>query len=122
MSYTNIPASLAHIKSGRLRPIASTWTKRSELLPDVPTMKESGIDMDITVWFAIHAPSKTPRAIINKIAGVLVKIPHAPEMKKRLADLGAEPIGSSPEELDKYVRAETEQWAEVVKVSGAKAD
>lgn len=122
MTYTNIPASLAHLNSGRLRALASTWTKRSELLPDVPTMKELGIDMDITVWYGIHAPSKTPRPIINKIAAVLMKIPHAPEMKKRLADLGAEPVGGSPEEFDKYVRAETEQWVEVVKVSGAKAD
>jgi len=122
MTYTNIPASLAHIRSGRLRALASTWTKRSELLPDVPTMKESGIDMDVTVWYSVLAPAKTPRAIINKIAGVLVKIPHTPEMKKRLADLGAEPVGNSPEEFDKFLHAETEQWAEVVKASGAKAD
>ena len=94
MTFTNIPAALPHIKSGRLRIIASTGDKRAELLPDVPTLKESGVDVSTIVWFSIMAPAATPRPIIDKLAGVLTKIPHAPEMKKRLADLGAEPVGS----------------------------
>jgi tripartite-type tricarboxylate transporter receptor subunit TctC len=122
ISYSNIPAALPHIQSGRLRALASTGTKRSELMPNVPTAKESGIDMEVIVWFGIHAPAATPRPIIDKLAGVLVKMPHTPEMKKRLADLGAEPIGSTPDEFDKHFRAETAQWAEVVKISWAKAD
>jgi tripartite-type tricarboxylate transporter receptor subunit TctC len=122
MSYSNIPTTLPHIQSGRLRALASTGAKRTELLPDVPTLKESGIDMEIIVWFGVHAPAGTPRPIIDKLAGILIKMPHTPEMKKRLADLGAEPVGSTPEEFDKHFRAETAQWAEVVKISGAKAD
>ena len=122
ISYSNIPATLPHIKSGRLRALATTGTKRAELLPDVPTLKESGIDMEVIVWFSVMAPARTPRPIINKLAGVLIKIPHTAEMKKRLADLGAETVGSTPEEFDKQFRAETAQWAEVVKMSGAKAD
>jgi tripartite-type tricarboxylate transporter receptor subunit TctC len=122
MSYSNIPSTLAHIRSGRLRVIANTGAKRAELLPDVPTLKESGINVDTIVWYSILAPAGTPRPIIDKLAGVLIKMPHTPEMKKRLADMGAEPVGSTPEEFNNHLRTETAEWAEVVKVSGAKAD
>ena len=122
MSYSNIPSTLAYIRSGRLRVIANTSAKRAELLPDVPTLKESGVDVDTIVWYSILVPAGTPRPIINKLAGVLIKMPHTPEMKKRLADLGAEPVGSTPEEFNNHLRTETADWAEVVKVSGAKAD
>ena len=120
MTFTNIPAALPHIKSGRLRILASTGDKRAELLPDVPTLKESGVDVSTIVWFSIMAPAATPRPIIDKLAGVLMKMPHAPEMKKRLADLGAEPVGSKPDEFNKFLRDETAQWAEVIKAAGIK--
>jgi tripartite-type tricarboxylate transporter receptor subunit TctC len=68
MSYANIPALLTYLKSGRIRPLATTGAKRSELLSDVPTMKESGVDMDMTVWFGVFVPSATPRAIIDRLA------------------------------------------------------
>lgn len=122
MSYANIPALLTYLKSGRIRPLATTGAKRSALLADVPTMKESGVDMDMTVWFGVFVPSATPRPIIDKLAGVLMKMPHTAEMKKRLADLGAEPVGSSPEEFAKRLQAEEPMLAEVVKVSGAKPE
>ena len=122
MSYSNIPATLTHIQSGRLRALANTGKKRAELLPDVPTLMESGVDVNTIVWFSILAPAGTPRPIIDKLAGVLIKMPHTPEMKRRLVDLGAEPVGSTPEEFNKHLRDETAEWAEVVKISGAKAD
>lgn len=122
MTFTNIPAALPHIKSGRLRVIANTSDKRADLMPDVPTLKESGVDVSTIVWFSIMAPAATPRPIIDKLAGVLMKMPHAPEMKKRLADLGAEPVGSTPDEFNKFLRAETAQWAEVVKAAGVKLE
>jgi tripartite-type tricarboxylate transporter receptor subunit TctC len=118
MTFTNIPAALPHIKSGRLRIIANTSDKRAELLPDVPTLKESGVDVTTIVWFSIMAPAATPRPIIDKLAGALMKMPHAPEMKKRLADLGAEPVGSTSDEFNKFLRDETAQWAEVIKAAG----
>lgn len=122
MCFSNIPASLGHIKSGRLRVIANTGDKRAELLPDVPTLKESGLDVSTIVWFSILAPAATPRPIIDKLAGALIKMPHAPEMKKRLADLGAEPVGSTPDEFNKFLRDETAQWAEVVKAAGVRLE
>jgi len=122
ISYTNIPSSLPHIKSGRLRVMANTGSKRADLLPDVPTLKESGVDVDTIVWYSIVAPAATPRPIVDKLAGVLKKIPHTPEMKMHLANLGAEPVGGTPEELNKFLRDETAQWAEVVKAAGIKLE
>jgi len=122
LSYSSVPPTLPHIKSGRLRPLATTGPKRSELMPDLPTMRESGVDMEMVVWYGVFAPSATPRAIIDRLAALLVKIPHSPEMKRRLHDMGAEPVGSTPEEFNKQLRGEVGQWAEIVKSSGAKAD
>ncbi|MEI7672180.1 MAG: tripartite tricarboxylate transporter substrate binding protein [Deltaproteobacteria bacterium] len=122
ISYTNIPSALPLIKSGRLRVIANTGNKRAELLPDVPTLKESGVDVDTIVWYSIVAPAATPRPIIDKLAGALKKISQTPEMKKHLADLGAEPAGGTPEELNKHLRDETAQWAEVIKAAGIKLE
>ncbi|MDO8941559.1 MAG: tripartite tricarboxylate transporter substrate-binding protein, partial [Desulfobacterales bacterium] len=118
----NIPSALTHIKSGRLRVMANTGDKRAELLPDVPTLKESGVDVSTIVWYSIVAPAATPRPIIDKLAGALIKIPHTPEMKKHLANLGAEPVGGTPEELNKHLRDETAQWAEVIKAAGIKLE
>ena len=122
MTYTNIPGILAHIQSGRVRALATTGAKRAALLPDLPTVRESGVDMDMITWYGVHVPAGTPKEIIDRLAAVLVKAPHAPEMKKRLYELGAEPVGSTPEEFDKQIKGEVAVWAEVVKVSGAKAD
>ena len=88
----------------------------------MPTLKESGVDVSTIVWYSIVAPAATPRPIIDKLAGVLMKIPHTPEMKKRLADLGAEPVGSTPDEFNKFLRDETAQWAEVIKAAGIKME
>ena len=120
MSYTNIPSALPHIKSGKLRILANTSDRRAELLPDVPTLKESGIDVSTIVWYSIVAPAATPRPIIDQLAGVLKKIPQTPEMKTRLADLGAEPVGNGPDEFNKFLRDETAQWAEVIKAANIK--
>jgi tripartite-type tricarboxylate transporter receptor subunit TctC len=122
LSYCGVPVIMPHIQSGRLRALATTGPKRTELMPDLPTLKESGVDMEMFVWYGVMAPSATPRAIIDRLAGTLIKITHAPEMKKRLMDMGSEAVGSTPEQFDKQMRSEITQWAEVVKSSGAKAD
>jgi tripartite-type tricarboxylate transporter receptor subunit TctC len=116
------PDGYHHVKSGRLRPLASTGPKRAELMPEVPTMKESGVDMEVVVWYAVLAPSATPREIINKLAESIIRIVHSPDIKQRLLDLGGEPVGSTPEQFSKQLRAEVATWAEVVKASGATAD
>jgi len=123
MSFSNIPAMLQHVKSGRLRPLASTGTRRSELIPEVPTMKEAGVSgVDVTVWYGVLAPAATPKAMVAALSGAVAKAAHDPEMKKRLAEEGAEPVGNSAEEFGRILREEVARWAEVVKVSGARAD
>ncbi|HEY8553108.1 MAG TPA: tripartite tricarboxylate transporter substrate binding protein [Burkholderiales bacterium] len=124
LSFANIPAIHQHVISGRLRPLASTGPKRAERLPDVPTMREAGIDMEVLVWYGMFVPRATPREIVNKLADAMHRAATAPEIQKRLREMGAEPGDPelTPEAFDKYVEAERAQWAEVVKASGAKAN
>jgi tripartite-type tricarboxylate transporter receptor subunit TctC len=122
LSFANIPAIRQHVISGRLRPLASTGTKRSELMPEVPTMKESGIDIEVTVWYGVMAPSATPQPVIEKLAAAIAKAAHAPDIRQRLIEQGAEPVGNTPEEFARILRAESVTWADAVKSSGAKAD
>jgi tripartite-type tricarboxylate transporter receptor subunit TctC len=122
LSFANIPAIRQHVISGRLRPLASTGTKRSELMPEVPTMKESGIDIEVTVWYGVMAPSATPQPVIEKLAAAIARAAHAPDIRQRLIEQGAEPVGNTPEEFARILRAESVTWADAVKSSGAKAD
>ena len=123
LSFANIPAISAHVKAGRLRPLANLGPKRSDQLPEVPTMKEAGVPgVEVVVWYGIFAPAATPRDVVAKLADTIGRAARAPDMKQRLEDLGAEPVGNTPEEFSKLFREEVTRWAEVVKVSGAKAD
>ncbi len=122
LSFANIPAIQAHVKSGRLRPLASTGPKRAQLMPDVPTMKEAGVDMNVVVWYGVLAPAATPQPIVRRLAELINKAAHAPDLHQRLLDQGAEPIGSSPEEFGRQLREEVTTWAKVVKASGAKVN
>jgi tripartite-type tricarboxylate transporter receptor subunit TctC len=120
LSFSNIPTVLPHVKAGRLHALAVAARSRTQLIPDVPTMKEAGVNMEADVWYGLFAPAATPRTVIRKLADYTTKATRSTEMKQRLLDLGAEPVGNTPEEFAKQVRAEVTQWAEVVKISGAK--
>jgi tripartite-type tricarboxylate transporter receptor subunit TctC len=122
LSFANIPAIHQHVKSGRLRPLALTGARRSELMPGVPTMKESGVDMDVVVWYGVLAPAATPREIVSKLAQLVARAAHSADVRQRLLEQGAEPVGNSAEEFSRLLHAEVGTWAEVVKLSGAKAD
>ncbi len=123
LSFANIPAISAHVKAGRLRPLANTGPQRSPQLPQVPTMKEAGVPgVEVVVWYGIFAPAATPRDVVAKLGDAIARAAHAPDMQRRLQDLGAEPVGNTPEEFTKLFREEVTRWAEVVKVSGARAD
>lgn len=123
MSYANIPAILQHVKSGRLRPLASTGPKRSELMPEVPTMAEAGAKgVEVVVWYGVLAPAATPREIVGKLADGIARAARSPDVRQRLLDMGAEPVGNTPEQFGKQLKEEVVRWAEVVKVSGASAD
>jgi len=122
MSFANIPAISQHVKSGKLRALALTGARRSDQLPDVPTLKEGGINMDVDVWYGVLAPAKTPAAIVNRLSQEIAKAAKSPDIIKRLTELGAEPRGTSAEEFSKLLRSEVSTWAEVVKASGATAE
>ncbi|HEX6006457.1 MAG TPA: tripartite tricarboxylate transporter substrate binding protein [Burkholderiales bacterium] len=123
LSFANIPAIHNHVKSGRLRPLANAGPKRSPLMPEVPTMGEAGVKgVEVVVWYGVLAPANTPKGVIDTLAGAIRKAAQSPDIRQRLADQGAEPVGNTPEEFAKLLREEVTRWAEVVKVSGAKVD
>ena len=123
LTYANIPAISAHVKSGRLRPIANLGPKRSGQLPQVPTMAEAGVKgVEVVVWYGVFAPAATPRDVVNKLAETIARAARSPDLQQKLLDLGAEPVGNTADEFAKLFREEIARWAEVVKVSGARAD
>jgi len=123
LSFINPLAIGPHVKTGRLRALAVAGTKRSDLMPEVPTLKEAGIEgVEVPLWFGLIAPAATPREIVSTLSGAVARAARDPETRKRLAEQGAEPVGSSADEFGRLLREEIAKWAEVVKVSGARAD
>jgi tripartite-type tricarboxylate transporter receptor subunit TctC len=122
-SFANVPAILAHVRSGRLRALAVAAARRSDLMPDVPTMKEAGVQgVEVSVWYALLALAATPREIIATLADASMKAARSPELKPRLIEQGAEPIGSTPEEFAKLLREEIAKYAQAVRISGARPE
>jgi tripartite-type tricarboxylate transporter receptor subunit TctC len=123
MTFANIPAISAHVKAKRLRALANAGAKRSPQMPDVPTLKESGVNgVEVVVWYGVFAPAGTPRDIVNTLGNAIAKAARSADTRQRLIEQGAEPVGNSPDEFAKLLKQEYVRWAEVVKVSGARAD
>ena len=123
LMFDNMSSALPNIKATRVRALAVTTLKRSPLLPQLPTISDAGLrGFDIATWFGIFAPAGTPPDIVARLNGEIVRILHTPEMKERLALLGAEPIGNKPDEFAAFVRAEIPKYAKVIQASGARAD
>ena len=118
-----LPPSIEYVKAGRLRALAVTGTKRSPLLPEVPTVSEAGLPgFDVTSWYGVFGPAAVPKEIVARINADVAAILGAPDMRDRLAQLGAEPGSMSTAAFARYVREEIAKWAKVVKASGATAD
>ena len=123
LMFDNLPPSLPQIKAGKLRALAVTSATRAPALPDIPTVAESGLPgFEASSWFGLLAPTGTPPAIIAKINDEVAKWLASPEGKEKLASIGANPAGGSPEDFARHIQAETAKWAKVVKASGAKVD
>ena len=123
LMFDNMSSALPNIKATRVRALAVTTLKRSPLLPQLPTISDAGLrGFDIATWFGIFAPAGTPPDIVARLNSEIVRILHTPEMKERLALLGAEPIGNKPDEFAAFVRAEIPKYAKVIQASGARAD
>jgi len=114
MMIDNLPSSMGHIRSGKLRALAVTSRQRAPELPDVPTMVEAGFpDIVVTAWFGLFAPAKTPGPIIDRIYRATKTVLASPEIKARFAELGGTAGGEPPEQFRNYVMAEKQKWAQV---------
>ena len=123
MMIANTPAVLPMIKAGRLRPLAVTSLKRSSLMPELPTVAESGLaDFEVIVWYGVLAPAATPGALVTRLNEYLKQMASLAEVKERLASQGAEAISSTPEEFARKISQDKEKWAKVVRTSGARAE
>ena len=123
LMFPTMQSVVPHIKSGRVRLLAVTAEKRTPTYPDTPTMEEGGVPGVVSVaWFGIHAPAKTPRAIIDRIHAEAVKVVQDPTIRDRFLAETAEPVGSRPEQFGKFVANEITKWTRVVKAAGVKAE
>ncbi len=118
--FDSLSSSLPQIQGGKFRAIAVTTLNRSKVLPDVPTVHESGVkNFDVSVWYAVLAAAATPAPIIQKLNAEIIKAMRAPEVKARIEAAGYDIVGSTPEQLDAFIKTEIVRWGKVVKDSGA---
>lgn len=121
--FDSITSAKPHIESGKLKALAVTTKKRSSTLPDLPTVAESGMaDYELTPWFATFAPAGTPPEIIEKLNRSMIKAMDTERVRQIFASIGAEYIGSTPEELATYLAAETEKWNKIIQETGISVD
>ena len=123
LMFDNFASASTQVKAGKVKALAVTTARRSALAPELPTVAESGLaGFDINTWFGIFAPAGTPREAIDRLHAEFTRALALPDVRERLVNLGAEPVGNKPAEFAAYIRAEAEKYARVIKASGAKAD
>ena len=123
LMFVSIPDVIAHITSGRLRPIGVTSRNRSAALPDQVPVAEQGLkDFEVRAWFGVIAPAGTPRDIVSRYNAEIVRILAQPDVRARLTSIGLDPVTMSPEEFAAFIREEIAKWAPVVEASGAKVN
>ena len=121
-SFSTMPPIIPHIRAGRVKALAVTKDKRAEVLPDVPTIAETVPGYAMSTWYGAVAPAKTPRDIIMKLSQEMLKALAAPDVKERLASLGADIVATSPEETAAIFRADLAKYAKVAKAANIQAD
>ena len=123
MFFGNMASALPHVKSGKVKALATTGRTRSPATPNLPTIAESGLPgYEVYEWNAFFAPAGTPVDIIDRVQRETARALATPEVRERLASLGAEPVGGTPAELEKFRRTEMEKWAAIIKRAGIKSE
>ena len=123
LSFPTIISSIPHINAGRLRALAVTPATRVPALPDIPTMAEAGVPGVVVLnWYGLIAPARTPKRVIDQLAGETIKAMQAPDMTKRLVAEGSTAVGSSPQQFAAHLRAEHELWSRVIKQAGIRGE
>jgi tripartite-type tricarboxylate transporter receptor subunit TctC len=123
LMFDNLASAAPQVRAGKLKAVAVTTAQRSAFFPELPTVAESGLPgFDINTWFGVFAPAGTPPAVVQRLHAEFARALASPDIRERLARLGAEPAPLTPEEFARFVRAEQEKYARVVKASGARVD
>ena len=123
LQMTSIPTVMPHVKAGKMKMLGVGSSKRSALLPDVPTIAESGVPgYDDTVWYGLFAPKGTPATIVSRLNSEALKALASPDLIQRFLSQGAEPSGSSPRELADFMRAEHVRWAKIIKAANIRLE
>src|SRR5256885_1338226 len=121
--FATMPAAMPHVKSGKLAPVAVTSARRSQALPDLATIAESGVPgYEASTWYGALAPAHTPPAVIARLHAEIVKVLADPALRARLADQGFEPVGNSPEEFGAYIRSEIAKWGKAIPDAGIRPE
>jgi tripartite-type tricarboxylate transporter receptor subunit TctC len=121
--FANIPAVIHHVQAGKLRPVALSGTKRTPAVPDIPTVAESGLPgFEVTSWFGIAAPARTPRSIVDRLNAEIVRALGTPDLRERMLATGADPVGNTPEQYTAFVQNEIVKWGKVIKAAGIKGE
>ncbi|MGY8558967.1 tripartite tricarboxylate transporter substrate binding protein [Paracidovorax citrulli] len=121
--FDNMPSAIQHVRSGKLRAIAVTTARRSPELPDVPTIAEAGVPgYEATSWFGMFAPAATPAPVVAQLNATIVKVLAQPDIRKKLAEQGAEASGETPAQFADFIQKESVKWGKVVRESGASVD
>ena len=116
MLFRSIPFLVAPIQAGQLRALGVASAKRQPLLPDVPTMQETGVpDFEVNSWYGVCAPAGTPAALLDKLHADILAAMRVPEVERRLNELGMPPEPTTREEFDKFIRGEIARWAQVIR-------
>jgi tripartite-type tricarboxylate transporter receptor subunit TctC len=119
----NLPPAMGHIRSGRVKALAVTTAQRSALVPEIPTVSESGLPgFETVAWFGIFAPTGTPKEIVQRLADETAKAMQRPEIREAIAGLGGEPVGNSPAAFTAIVNSDIAKWRKVVSDANVKVD
>jgi len=121
--FANVPSVIRHVQAGKLRPIALSGPKRTAAVPGIPTVAESGLPgFEVTSWFGVSAPARTPRPIVDRLNGDIVRALNTPDLRERLLGMGADPVGNTPEQYTAFVQNEIVKWGKVIKAAGIKGE